>query len=71
MSGHLLELDNITLSFGENSVLKGVSFALDREDCVAIIGPNGCGKTILLCALSGLMHPVEGKIVFSGTDIVG
>ena len=69
MSGHLLELENITLGFGEDPVLESVSFALDRGDCVAIIGPNGSGKTTLLRALSGLMQPVEGQIVLSGTDI--
>jgi len=69
MSGHLLELDNISISFENEPILKNVSFVLDEGDCVAITGPNGSGKTTLLRLLSGLIEPVAGRILLSETDI--
>jgi branched-chain amino acid transport system ATP-binding protein len=69
MSGHLLELDNISISFEKEPILKNVSLVLDEGDCIAITGPNGSGKTTLLRLLSGLIEPVEGKILLSETDI--
>lgn len=48
-----LYLDNISVSFGENEVLKNVSFEVNSKDKVAIVGRNGCGKTTLLRVITG------------------
>ena len=48
-----LFLDNISVSFGENEVLKNISFEVNTKDKVAIVGRNGCGKTTLLRVITG------------------
>jgi branched-chain amino acid transport system ATP-binding protein len=51
------------------TAVKGVSLTVGRGQLIALIGANGAGKTTTLKAISGLLTPAEGKIVFDGTDI--
>ncbi|HUG15269.1 MAG TPA: ATP-binding cassette domain-containing protein, partial [Thermomicrobiales bacterium] len=51
--------------------LRGVNFAVERGDMVAIMGPSGCGKTTLLNCLSGLDTIDEGQILIAGSDLAG
>jgi len=56
-----LEVDNLSITFGETNVLQGLSFSVARATSLAIIGPNGCGKTVLFKALVGSV-PYQGQI---------
>jgi zinc transport system ATP-binding protein len=59
---NILEVKNAKVSFGEEPILRGVSFALEAGDSLAILGPNGAGKTVLLRALLGTVSLAEGEI---------
>ena len=59
----LLQVNNIRKKFGNNQVLKGVSFSLERGQVLAIIGSSGSGKTTLLRCLNFLETPDEGEII--------
>jgi energy-coupling factor transport system ATP-binding protein len=65
----LLQVKNLTVSYDGVPVLKDFSFDLYSQECLAILGPNGVGKSTLLKALSGLITPEFGQILFSGSDI--
>ena len=64
-----LQVENLHMSFGGVSALKGVSIGVQRGEIFSIIGPNGAGKTVLLNCISGLYHPQRGAIFFHGSDI--
>jgi branched-chain amino acid transport system ATP-binding protein len=64
-----LEIRNLTLAYGVNRVVRGVSFAVEERGAFAILGPNGAGKTSILRAISGLMRPATGDIVLQGYSI--
>jgi ribose transport system ATP-binding protein len=66
LSGHLLELKNISKSFGTNQVLFGVDFTLDHGEIHAIIGENGAGKSTLMNIIDGLFPPDSGEIYLEG-----
>lgn len=66
----LLELENVTASYGHAEVLHGISFRLDDNDAAGILGANGAGKTTTLRAISGIVS-VTGKITFDGKNITG
>ena len=67
----MLEVNNISLSFGSNVVLNTISFEISNEPKIlAIIGPNGAGKTSLLNCLNGFYRPNEGEITFNGQTII-
>lgn len=68
MSG-LLEVSNVSLSFGGLTVLDDLSFTVERGQVCALIGPNGAGKTSLFNCVSRLYRPSSGRIVVDGTDI--
>ena len=70
MSG-LLEITNLQAGYGTVPVLHGVSVHVDDGEAVGLFGPNGHGKTTLLCAVSGLLTPTTGTIRFDGHDITG
>jgi zinc transport system ATP-binding protein len=66
---HALEVENLSVTFGRSNVFRGLTFSLERGTSLAIIGPNGCGKTVLLKALIGSV-PHEGRITWApGTRI--
>ncbi len=67
----LLEVHDIHTYYGNIHALKGVSFAVDSGEIIALIGSNGAGKTTTLRTISGLMEPREGSVVYDGEDISG
>jgi len=60
----MLELNDIRLSYGSTSILKGVNLSVKRGDVVSIIGPSGTGKTTLLRCINYLAKPTSGTITF-------
>jgi phospholipid/cholesterol/gamma-HCH transport system ATP-binding protein len=59
-----IELQNLGVVFGRQAVLRDISLAIPRGQTVAIIGESGCGKTVLLKTIIGLLHPTSGHVVF-------
>ncbi len=59
---HLVEVKNLYISFGNKKVLKGVSFALEKGECLGLIGGSGEGKSTILRSIIGLERPTSGKI---------
>ncbi|MDQ3196987.1 MAG: ABC transporter ATP-binding protein [Pseudomonadota bacterium] len=66
IGGTLLELANISLSFGGVKALSDVSFDVREHEIRAIIGPNGAGKSSMLNVINGVYHPQAGTITFRG-----
>ncbi len=67
----ILEVKNLTKSFGSVDVLKGVSFSLEQGQVLAIIGSSGSGKTTLLRCLNFLETPDAGEILVNGKLLTG
>lgn len=67
----ILDLRDVSLSFGGLQALQGVTFRVDAGEIVALIGPNGAGKTTLLNLVSGLLRPDEGQILLLGKSLKG
>jgi len=65
----VLEVKNISVSYGMVRVLWDVSFNLNKGELVSIIGPNGAGKTTLVNTIMGLIHPLEGEVAFENENI--
>lgn len=59
-------VNDLSFSYGNNSVLKDVNFTFDENQIITIIGPNGGGKTTLLRLIAGLLTPEKGKILING-----
>lgn len=66
----MLQLDNVTVRFGGLTAVNNVSLSVGTGDVVGLVGANGAGKTTLFNAISGLVQPTGGKIVFDGTDVL-
>ena len=62
----LLEVKNISLSFGGVKALRDISFDILKGEIRAIIGPNGAGKSSMLNVINGFYHPQEGEVWFDG-----
>ena len=65
----LLDVENISLSFGGIQALADVSFSAREGEILAIIGPNGAGKTSMLNCINNFYHPDNGQILFKGHDL--
>ena len=68
-SHSLVQTENLCIQFGRQVVLKDVSIAIPRGQTVAIIGESGCGKTMFLKSLMGLIPATSGRVLFDGKDI--
>lgn len=65
----MIEINNISKRFGKLQVLQQVKLSCNSGECIALIGPNGCGKTTLIKSILGMVHPNEGDILFNGKSI--
>ena len=65
----MISVRGLHISFGENHVLKGINFDLEKGERVAIVGPSGAGKSTFLRSLNLLEIPTEGTILFDGENI--
>lgn len=65
----MLELKNITKSFGDANVLNGISLTLDKGRIMSILGPSGGGKTTLLNIILGITDATSGQILYDGEDL--
>ncbi|MGN0294421.1 MAG: ABC transporter ATP-binding protein [Lachnospiraceae bacterium] len=65
----ILELDQISFSYGKRKVLDGISYQFEKGKMYAVVGPSGVGKTTLLSILAGLAKPQSGKLLYDGRDI--
>jgi phosphonate transport system ATP-binding protein len=65
----MLEIENLTRSFGEKTVLSGVSLQIEKGAFVGVIGRSGAGKSTLLRLINRLIDPSAGRIVFEGEEV--
>src|SRR5213075_2504666 len=65
----LVELKNVVKRYGQNTVLNGVSLAVDKGEIIAIIGRSGSGKSTLLRCVNGLEPIQGGTVAFDGTTV--
>ena len=71
MSEPILSIQNLQVNYGGIEAVKGISFDVPEGEIVTLIGANGAGKSSTLRAISGLVKPKGGKILFRGEDITG
>ena len=67
----ILKIQDLKLNYGLVSALKGVDLSVSEGQIVALLGANGAGKTTTLKAVSGLLKPSGGQILFEGQNIAG
>ena len=65
----MLEVKDMEVYYGVIQAIKGVSFEVNEGEVIALIGANGAGKTTILHAVTGLLTPQKGSILFEGKDI--
>jgi Cu-processing system ATP-binding protein len=67
----MIEIKNITKRFGKLEVLNDVNLTFNSGECIALIGPNGCGKTTLIKSILGMVIPSKGDVLFDQKSILG
>jgi len=65
----LIAARSLGVQFGRQQVLRGIELAVPRGQTLAVIGESGCGKTVLLKTLIGLVRPTQGEVLFDGRDL--
>ena len=65
----MIKVSSLNFSYDEKVILKDVSFEINSGEFIAVIGPNGCGKTTLLKLISGLLKPAKGKILLNERNL--
>lgn len=65
----MIQLKNITKSFGNLQVLRGIDLSIEKGEVVSIVGPSGAGKTTLLQIMGTLDRPDTGSVVIDGTQV--
>jgi len=69
MTGKILEIENLTVSFDGFKALNQLNFSMDTGELRVIIGPNGAGKTTFLDIITGKVQPTEGRVLFKGKNL--
>jgi len=66
---HPLEVINLEKKYNNKIAVKNISFKVNQDEIIGILGPNGCGKTTTIGMILGLLKPSKGKILINGEDI--
>ena len=69
MTDNIIELKNLTKTYGGKDAVKNASLVIKRGEFVTLLGPSGCGKTTTLRMIAGFEMPTSGRIIFDGNDI--
>ncbi len=69
MEDALIQLRGVGVRFGTQEVLRGIDLVIPAHQSLCVIGESGCGKTVLLKLLVGLLHPTEGEVLFEGRSV--
>jgi len=64
-----LEVINLSKSYNAKEAVKDISFKINRNEIIGILGPNGCGKTTTIGMILGLLKPSQGKVLINGIEI--
>ncbi len=64
-----LEVINLSKLYNNNEVVKEVSFKVNKNEIIGILGPNGCGKTTTIGMILGLLQPSKGKVLIDGIEV--
>ena len=67
----MIEINQLNKKFGKFEVLQNINLSCKKGECIALIGPNGCGKTTLIKSILGMVLPDSGTIQFNGLNILG
>ena len=65
----MIHIENLHKRYGKQEVLKGIDLNFGKNECIALIGPNGCGKTTLIKSILGMVLPDEGNIRVLGQNV--
>lgn len=65
----MIRIQNISKKFGKLKVLNDINLNCPKGECIALVGPNGCGKTTLIKSILGIVLPSDGDIFFKGQNI--
>ncbi len=65
----MINIENLHKSFNEQNVLQGLDLKIERGETLVIIGRSGCGKSVLLKHIIGILHPDAGKVMVDGQDV--
>ncbi|HEV7617447.1 MAG TPA: ABC transporter ATP-binding protein [Burkholderiaceae bacterium] len=65
----ILRISDLAVSYGYIEAVKGIDLALNEGEITALVGANGAGKSTVLLAISGLLKPVRGQVLFDGIDL--
>src|SRR5204862_6721934 len=65
----MLEIEGLSVSYGQRRALEGVSLSVREGEIVTLLGANGSGKSTTLRAVSGLVRPQRGRVVYRGRDL--
>lgn len=66
----MIEIKNLNKKFGKLEVLGDVNLTFKKGECIALIGPNGCGKTTLIKSILGMVIPTKGNVFFNQKSIL-
>jgi len=66
---HIIELRDVSIGFRFQSVLRNINLTVSQGESLCIIGESGCGKTVMLKLIIGLLRPTQGSVWFDGRDI--
>ena len=64
-----IEVINLSKSYNAKEAVKDISFKINRNEIIGILGPNGCGKTTTIGMILGLLKPSQGKVLINGIEI--
>ena len=65
----IIIVENLSKKYQEKEAVKNISFTIQENEILGLLGPNGCGKTTTIAMMLGLLKPSEGKVIIHGKDI--
>jgi phospholipid/cholesterol/gamma-HCH transport system ATP-binding protein len=68
-NAELIDIEGVSMRFRQQQVLRDIDLTIRRGETLCVIGESGCGKTVLLKLIIGLIRPTSGRILFDGADV--